>query len=363
MTATRSIPSASVFIAFLNRFPRLVAAGLLVVGTGTARAQDQASYGELAGELLCGGLEEIVVGLTNLNDGTLPHEAKALRKELGRFRNRLDLFAFAYPTGPGKDKFLKLREDVDKGYERMGNFKDLFDTQRIDLAEYDPGKDKWSKGVRPEALVYPDPARVSDRRKKVLKWRDKFVEPEQLAAYQAYICAPDLKQFHERLAKDLSRFYWGGDEGIMPRGDLSGIDNFRALAAELLDRSIVSYPAVLELRHLEGEVAVQFHDFRKRARSVVKIADDIDILPKKSAKADDLHELMDDIDDGYGDVNDIIVDLELAVESGNEAKAAKLRAEIATEWETLREWQTKNRVEQQMTEYAALLRSLIRPRP
>jgi hypothetical protein len=276
-----------------------------------------------------------------------------------QFRSRLDLFAFAYPAGPGKDPFLRLRKDVDKGYERLGDFKDLFDAQRIELAEYDPEKDKWSTGIRPDAVVYPDLSKVTERREKVLKWRDKFVEPDQLASYRAYICAPDLTTFHERPAEDLSRFYWGGDEGILPREDLSGIDNFRRLAAELLDRSVAVYPAVMELRHLEGDTAVHFHDFRKRARSVVKIADDIDILPKKNKKADDLHELMDDVDDGYGDINDIIIDLELAVESGNEVKAARLRAEIAGEWEKLRAWQTENKVEQQMKEYARLLRSLI----
>ncbi len=334
----------------------------LLVFTGTVRAQQNASYGQLAAELLCGGLDQIVIGLTNLNEGTLPHEAKELRKEVRQFRSRLDLFAFAYPTGPGKDMFLKLRKDVDKGYERMGDFKDLFDAQRIELAEYDSEKDKWSSGVRPDAVVYADLSKVADRRGKVLKWRDKFVEPEQLAAYRAYICAPDLKQFHGRSAEDLSRYYWGGDEGIMPREDLNGIDNFRALAAELLDRSIAVYPAVMELRDLEGDTAVQFHDFRKRARSVVKIADDIDILPKKEKKADALHELMDDIDDGYGDVNDIIIDLELAVESGNEAKAARLRTEIADEWTKLRQWQIQKKVDQQMKDYASLLRSLISTR-
>jgi hypothetical protein len=70
---------------------------------------------------------------------------------------------------------------------------------------------------------------------------------------------------------------------------------------------------------------------------------------------------MDDLDDGYGDLNDIIIDLELAVESGNKAKATKLRTEIADEWTELREWQIKNKVEQQMADYAALLRSLISP--
>ena len=63
-----------------------------------------------------------------------------------------------------------------------------------------------------------------------------FIQPDDLARYRAYACAPDLEQFHVRDAEDLSRFFWGGDEGIVPRKYLSGIDNFRFLASELLGR-------------------------------------------------------------------------------------------------------------------------------
>jgi len=339
--------------------------GLVFIGSvqsptlKAAEAKAAPSYGELAGQMLCGPLDEIERDLASFTVGTLPHEAKDLRKQLGRFRNRLDLFAFAYPTGPGKDPFLKLRDDIDKGYERMGDFKDLFDAQRIKLAEYDAVADKWSKGVRPEAVAYADPDRVRSRRDKVLKWKEKLLEPERLARYRAYVCAPDLKNFHERAATDLSRFFWGGGEGIMPQHELSGVDNFRSLAAELLARALKDYPAVQELRNLEGEIAEKFHDFRKRVRSVVKIADDIEILPPGSKPAGDLDELMNDLDDAYGDVNDKIVDLGLATESGNDPKATRLHGEIAVDWAKLREWQVRKEVPAQMNRYRELLLSLI----
>jgi hypothetical protein len=241
----------------------------------------------------------------------------------------------------------------------MGDFKDLFDAQRIDLAQFDEEKGKWSKGVRPEDVTYPNVEKLIERRDKVLKWHRKFMDEEDLTEYRGYVCAPDPDTFHGRDADDLWRFFWGGNEQIVPRSDLSGIDNFRYLTAELLTRAIESYPTVMELRDLEGESAEEFHDFRKRARSVVKIADDMEILPKKSKRADDLHDLMDDLDDSYGDLNDIILDLEIAVEDGDDAKAAKLRAEIATEWEDLREWQAKEHVLDHMKQYAALLNSFI----
>jgi hypothetical protein len=354
--------------AHIIRWPAWLLTGLLLTLIGVAGGQSQAagkplSYGELAAQMLCGPLDEIQRGLTNFNAATLPHEAKDLRKGLGKFRNRLDLFAFAYPAGPGKDRFLKLREDLDKGYERMGEFKDLFDAQRIALSVFDAQKQKWTKGVRPEAVTYTDLDRVKSRRDKVLKWSEKFLEPDRLAGYRAYVCAPDLMAFHERPAGDLSRFVWGGEAGLTPRPELSGIDNFRWLAAELLNRSLKDYPAVQELRDLEGATAVKFHDFRKRVRAVVKIAGDIDLLPKENERAEKLNKMMDDLDDAYGDINDKIVDLGLAVESGNRAKAAQLRPEIAADWTRLRQWQIDHKVTAGMTEYSALLRSLISSSP
>ncbi len=352
-----------------NRFSRsLLLAGVLLTLPSTlpvkaAEPDASPSYGELATRLLCGPLEEIERGLTNVTSATLPHEARELRKLLGRFRNKLDLFAFAYPAGPGDDLFLKLREDIDKGYERMGDFKDLFDAQRIELAKYDPEKDRWSAGIRPEAVRYADPQKLQSRRDKVLKWQEKFMEPARLARYRAYVCAPDPEQFHARPAKDLSRFFWGSEEGLMPRAELSGVDNFRWLAAEMLARAHRDHPAVMELRDLEGATAEKFHDFRKRVRAVVRIAEDIDIVPVGNRRAGELHKLMDELDDSFGDLNDKIVDLSLAVESGNAAKAGKLRGEIAADWTRLRQWQTTQNIAAALNEYAGLLRSLMARTP
>lgn len=343
---------------------RWVLRGLLLAALGgllVPKLPAAPSYGELAGHMLCGAFDEIQRGLTNFNAATLPHEAKELRKQLGRFRNKLDLFAFAYPTGPGKDRFLQLREDLDKGYERMGEFKDLFDAQRIELAAFDAEQQRWSAGVRPEAVTYPNSYKVKERRDKVLKWHQKFLEPDRLAGHRAYVCAPDLKAFHPRPAKDLSRFFWGSEEGLTPRTELGGVDNFRWLAAEMLGRALKDYPAVQALRGLEGETAVKFHDFRKRVRAVVRIAEDIAILPAANRRAKDLDKLMDDLDDSFGELNDKIVDLEMAVEAGETAKASRLRTEIAGDWDQLRQWQEDQKVAAALGEYAGLLRSLLPP--
>jgi len=343
-----------------RRFAGRLASAALVLGLSST-AVAAPSYGELAGQKLCQPFGELHGQLTNFTALTLPHEAKELRKQLGRFRNRLDLFAFAYPVGAGTDTFLQLRDDLDKGYERMGDFKDLFDTQRLTLAEFDAKKQTWSAGVRPEAVTYPNAEKLKERRDKVLKWQAKFLEADRLAKYQAYVCAADARAFHPRPVKDLSRFFWGSEEGLTPRAELSGVDNFRWLAAESLRRAAKDHPEVQALRVLEGEAAETFHDFRKRVRAVVKITDDIELLPAGNRRAEQLHELMDELDDAYGKVNDLIVELEQRIEAGEAAKAERVRAEIATAWESLRAWQTEQNVAAALMEYAGLLQALLPP--
>jgi hypothetical protein len=187
------------------------------------------------------------------------------------------------------------------------------------------------------------------------------MEPARLARYRAYVCAPNGQKFHARPAKDLSRFFWGSEEGLMPRAELSGVDNFRWLAAEMLARAHRDHPVVMELRDLEGATAEKFHDFRKRVRAVVRIAEDIDIVPVGNRRAGELNKLMDELDDSFGDLNDKIVDLGLAVESGNSTKAGELREEIAADWTRLRQWQTTQNIAAALNEYAGLLRSLMPP--
>jgi hypothetical protein len=121
------------------------------------------SYASLADTRTTKALETFRTAIGAFSAATLPHQAKALRKQVGELRDYVDLFAYAYDKkGPG-DPWVDLRNDLDVGYETIGAFKDLFDTQGLTLATKDPQTGAWSEGVRPDQITYAD-ARDLDKR-------------------------------------------------------------------------------------------------------------------------------------------------------------------------------------------------------
>ena len=96
---------------------------------------------------------------------------RAVRKKIGELRDYVDVFAYAYAARGGSDSWYELRRALDKGYEEVGHFKDLFDAQGLKLAEQDPTTGAWSDGVKPQDVTYPDMQEVARRREVVLSWK------------------------------------------------------------------------------------------------------------------------------------------------------------------------------------------------
>jgi hypothetical protein len=101
---------------------------------------------------------------------------------------------------------------------------------------------------------------------------------------------------------------------LKPRAGISGLDNVRLLSSSLLDKAAGSFEDVVELESLEGDAAEDFHDFRKAVRAVVRIGRYVELFrgadDATRAEGERLHELMDELDDAYGDLHDIILKLE-----------------------------------------------------
>jgi hypothetical protein len=97
--------------------------------------------------------------------------------------------------------------------------------------------------------------------------------------------------------------------------------------------------AAADLRKLTDEDNHEaFHDFRKQLRAATKLAG---YLPQLFQGGDPENRLglLIEAADRYGDVNDKIIARALAVENGDDAKAAALADEIKTKWKDLRGWQ------------------------
>ena len=119
-------------------------------------------YHELAAHIIPSNIDDLALELEAFTEDTLPHEAKLLRKSVGKLRSYLELFIFAYPTYGGEDPLRKARKVLDSGYESLGNFKDLFDIKGVSVSDLD--KSPY------------DMEEVSKRRNIALKWKKKYAK-------------------------------------------------------------------------------------------------------------------------------------------------------------------------------------------
>jgi hypothetical protein len=306
---------------------------------GKADALGSDSYGALATVTVPPEFNAMVDGLASFDDQILPHEAKELRKQIGRVRDYVDLFVFAYPKGDDEDLWRELREDLDEGYETMGAFKDIFDVQ----------------GVEPEEAQY-DEKEVAELRADVLEWKAKFTDLDSVGVYRQYVAAPDLEEIEDdRKKKYLPRFYWR-DADTEPKEKYSGLGNMARLTRKLIEEAADDLDDTDELRDLHKvDNQEPFHDFRKRLRSVEKLAGYFPQIFEEDEDPTDLLALVELTVDRYGEINDHLVAYHRAKDHDDDDLADELKELIKHEWRDLRHWQDDEDVDDALDD----LRSMI----
>lgn len=353
MTPMNSVP-------FVRHFIYSIVLGCCIASCGrpdatAALTSSEKSYGDLAEASLPQLLSTVETGIATLDSHTLPHETKSFRKEIGKLRDFLDLFVYAYPFSSGSDQWLASRKILDTGYEDVGHFKDLFDLQGITLATQDPDTGEWSEGTKPEDVEY-DAGELRDLRAKVLKWRNEFQEEMIDSGIFRRLAAPDLDELYVREKRDLSRFFWGAVT-IEPKASLSGEKNLQRLARHLLDEAKTNAKDVLKIDSLsEDTSAIEFHDFRKRIRSVTKLVGYFPQTDGHSNDADELSRYFVELVDGYGAINDLIVAREHLLAKDKKKKAKKLAEKIDELWDDLRKQQKHDDLLEKIEAYRDLIR-------
>ena len=294
------------------------------------RVLDEKSYGEVAQMLTHPLLLELANKLGLFTDETLPHEAKNLRRDIGSFRIYIDIFPYAFEYDEEFDVWSELREDLDKGYEVMGKFKDLFDTQGVDIDD----------------ATY-DESEVKRYRKKVLKWKKRFLKPVRLTLYKFLLRHPSTTGIYSRPKDKLSKFFWGGVK-IVPDPEINGIQNIAMLIREINNIAIQDYSVVKSVSNLTDEENEEvFHDFRKRVRSTIKLLNYFPEVLIDQGNSDEFIVTMDLIKElvsNYGAVNDLITSYHLAEERGQRRKQRRLKRQIKEEFSVVKEWQTENNI-------------------
>jgi CHAD domain-containing protein len=304
------------------------------------KKDDKRTYIELAYDKVPKNYGELLKSLeATLNEDTLPHEAKKVRKQIGYFKAYLDIFVYAFPD---QEKWAQLREDTDDGYTVVGAFKDIFDALEIEVAVYDEKTKTWSEGTKPEDIPY-DPVLVNARRKDVLDWLSKYADSEYTSQIDEFLSNPP-EELSAPVKEELSRFYWGG-VAESPDLDQTGAKNVRLLASKILEKAKSDYPEVLTLTDLTVlEQEEKMHDFRKRIRSVLQIIELFEEIYPSSYGDEPSFKFLDKLVDRYGDVHDSVVAYHLALDTDETARASELKAEVTQTWDELIQWQNDKNI-------------------
>lgn len=273
--------------------------------------------------------EKVVQLLAGLTPQTLPHDDNlyALRKQVLKLRQHMDIFAHAYSRDP--DAFKELRGALDKGYEALGKLKDLFDSQGLTETTRDANTGAFVQTTTLTELKYKK-KELEERLTDALAWKRKFLAVQPLLEKTLAAASDPAKKAPG------SKFFWGAVDAA-PKASLSGVQNVRLLVSGLLGKAIEEYKPFKKLdTPLDGNEHA-FHDYRKRVRAILNVLDGFSELVKPEMKA--AQAVLVDHITRAGLIEDKLVAYELASKRGKGKQMKALREEIETKFEDLKTWQ------------------------
>jgi hypothetical protein len=268
-----------------------------------------ATYGDLAAKHVDSQMKVVVDGLYELDERSTPVSTKKLRKDIGKLKIFLDVFTYAYET----QLVLKIRKDLDVGYEVVGNFKDLHDT--------------YDENDLTDELI-------ESRRKLALKWKEKFLDKLDKHDYKKYLASPLISKVAKRNKSDLAKFFWGIVK-FPKKKIIDGDKVIKSLINNMMEISEDRLEGILKLKDLFSyKRENEYHDFRKLVRAHLKLvnvffSDTLATNEEMSMTYQKLSEVVS----SFGDLNDKLVKFH-HVEGKRKKK--ELEKAISKEWKKLK---------------------------
>lgn len=292
---------------------------LLTFSVSASASAFSSSYSELAKEFVAKQYELVMANSQILTAKATPKEAKAIRKDIGKLKIYIDVFQYAYSPASDRDILMEMREQLDEGYEVVGQFKDLYDTMDADE-------------ISDELL--------SQRRQKAIAWKNDFQNKAEIYDYKTFINFPLKGEVYKRANVDLPKFFWK-----IVKFPENKIDDGQAVLSHLLngmlEKSVERYKLVMDFESLfvhKDEEA--FHDFRKLVRAHLKLTTVFfQSEVSEGAVHFDSYKILEMMVDKFGEINDNLVSLHHAK---SKKKKKKLKKKIRIQWYLLKAWMLEN---------------------
>ena len=299
------------------KFLKILLVGVVFLSTTPFAQIENLSFNKLGHETVLKHFSAVKADLVAFSFDTDWKATKKLRKDIGNLKLLLDVFVHVYPhKGLGeKDSWEYLREELDKGYEVFGNYKDVYDTAQTTGDE----------------INLEEKERLFE---KAQQWNEAFRLMVDEKSVFDYLRGSSDK-FTKRKNKDLPKYLWRRLD-FSPKKKLTGIENIRALLEGLLKLGQKDLEELYDIKNLtKYENEETFHDWRKGLRNVLKLND---FFPGVkfyfSYFTTDLTTLELAIDK-FGDLNDLLV----AYHKEDDKKdKKKYKEQINDNWNELKEW-------------------------
>lgn len=214
------------------------------------------SYSELSKLYLPQMFIFVCDDLLFLNNDTLPHETKILRKQIATLRDFLDLFVYVYDFNEKYDIWKELRNNINDWYSFIWDFKDFYDIQDI-----------------PKNKAIYDNEQIKNYRKKILNWKKRLLDPKKYNLYLYYLNSEYLNNSFNRDKKNIFKFWWWGVD-FKPNLKNNNLTEFSLFEKKLIDNALLEFEIVEKINNLDSKKNINiFHNFRKRLRFIVRIID------------------------------------------------------------------------------------------
>jgi len=284
--------------------------------------QDKLSYGQLANSSIPPKYFSLLVDLPSLNSSTQPWAVHTLRKDIGFFRDLLDMFVYAFdncsssPSAKNDDctdYWALLRKDVNDGYTLIGNYQDLnhsgvnyTNAQRLQLLDT------------------------------CLSWLQTFNDDMKTYDYAAVVYTAQPDQMFERDKSKLSPYFWGQ---VQPTPDLSftGLENLAVLEYALALESANLYSTVMSLSEVyTNKNHSIFHGYRKLSRSIISVAS-FNVLDTLNCTTDAMNTTVN-MYNNFGNLNDEVTAYQFYKANGDQGQESIEQKIVVAGWASLQQW-------------------------
>jgi len=220
------------------------------------------------------------------------------------------------------DVFLIAREDINQGYTWIGNFKDLSDSH----------------------VNYTNDEMVS-LRNKCLNWQATYALHSQKYDYPTYLTTPSGNRMFIRNPDDLSVFFWGATDGLVPTLNMTGYQNIAYLMHSLTADALKQYPVFLSLTDIYvPSTQLVFHGYRKLIRGINSVSTfAMEIYRPGTKCVSGAIAQTTTLYSKIGKIEDQITAYNFYVKNKEQTKAEKQEVVIESMFDDLKKWMNTNR--------------------